>query len=134
MIINTLNNYIKKRFGRKLYKISLDAGMTCPNRDGTLDTRGCIFCSAGGSGDFASSRKLSISEQIDTGKALISKKFKQDTNEPCYIAQKANSCLCGSKWKFGFDKTTYSLCDCTLEERTAPDHEYGLLPWCPTGD
>lgn len=86
MIINTLNNYIKKRFGRKLYKISLDAGMTCPNRDGTLDTRGCIFCSAGGSGDFAASRKLSISEQIDTGKSLISKKFKQDTDEPCYIA------------------------------------------------
>ena len=50
----SLDSYIKETFGEKLYKISLDGGMTCPNRDGTLDTRGCIFCSAGGSGDFAS--------------------------------------------------------------------------------
>ena len=49
----TLNEYCKRTFGEKLYKIALDAGFTCPNRDGTLDTRGCIFCSAGGSGDFA---------------------------------------------------------------------------------
>lgn len=86
MQINTLNTYLKKRFGRKLYKISLDAGMSCPNRDGTLDNRGCIFCSAGGSGDFAASRKLSISEQIDYGKALVSAKIKQIDNKPCYIA------------------------------------------------
>ncbi len=86
MEINTLNNYLKNRFGRKLYKISLDAGMSCPNRDGTLDNRGCIFCSAGGSGDFAASRKLSISEQIDSGKVLVSGKIKQTNNLPCYIA------------------------------------------------
>lgn len=49
----TLNAYCKQTFGEKLYKIAIDAGFTCPNRDGTLDTRGCIFCSAGGSGDFA---------------------------------------------------------------------------------
>jgi hypothetical protein len=49
--------------------------MTCPNRDGTLDTRGCIFCSAGGSGDFASDRKLSVTEQIEQGKSQVSAKY-----------------------------------------------------------
>lgn len=50
---HSLNDEMKQRFGTKVYKIALDGGMTCPNRDGTLGTRGCIFCSAGGSGDFA---------------------------------------------------------------------------------
>ena len=71
----SLDYYIKETFGEKLYKISLDGGMTCPNRDGTLDTRGCIFCSAGGSGDFASDRRLSIKEQLAQGKQLVSKKY-----------------------------------------------------------
>ena len=71
----SLDSYIKETFGEKLYKISLDGGMTCPNRDGTLDTRGCIFCSAGGSGDFASDRRLSIKEQLTQGKQLVSKKY-----------------------------------------------------------
>ena len=67
---------MKERFGCKVYKLALDGGFTCPNRDGTLDTRGCIFCSAGGSGEFAGSREQSISEQIEHGKALVSKKNK----------------------------------------------------------
>ena len=71
----SLDFFIKKTFGEKLYKISLDGGMTCPNRDGTLDTRGCIFCSAGGSGDFASDRRCSIKEQLEQGKQLISQKY-----------------------------------------------------------
>ena len=49
----SLDAYCKNTYGEKLYKIALNAGLSCPNRDGTLDTRGCIFCSAGGSGDFA---------------------------------------------------------------------------------
>lgn len=49
----SLDAYCKNTFGEKLYKVSLNAGLTCPNRDGTLDTRGCIFCSSEGSGDFA---------------------------------------------------------------------------------
>ena len=49
----SLNSYLKQEFHTKIYKISLDAGMTCPNRDGTLGTGGCIFCSQGGSGEFA---------------------------------------------------------------------------------
>ena len=60
--------------------------MTCPNRDGTLDTRGCIFCSAGGSGDFAASARLSITNQIEEAKTLIAHKVKKIPNTPQYIA------------------------------------------------
>lgn len=72
----SLNNYLKDTFGEKVYKISLNAGFTCPNRDGTIDTRGCIFCSKGGSGDFAESPLLSITEQIELGKERVSAKIK----------------------------------------------------------
>ena len=72
----SLNNYLRDTFGDKVYKISIDGGFTCPNRDGTLDTRGCIFCSKGGSGEFSQSRKLSVSEQLDAGKALVENKIK----------------------------------------------------------
>ncbi len=85
----TFNDYCKKVFGEKLYKISLDAGMTCPNRDGTKGTRGCIFCSEGGSGDFAEplydegrrdARSVNIcratlDESIERAKARLSKKY-----------------------------------------------------------
>lgn len=64
---HSLDYEMKHRFGEKVYKVSLDGGMTCPNRDGTLDNRGCIFCSGNGSGDFASPRCRSITEQIDNG-------------------------------------------------------------------
>ncbi len=70
-----LNTYLKETFGKKVYKLSLDAGFTCPNRDGTTDTRGCSFCSAGGSGEFAASRRLSITEQIEEAKERIQKKL-----------------------------------------------------------
>lgn len=75
MEYTTLNTYLKERFGCKVYKLAIDGGFTCPNRDGTLDTRGCIFCSRGGSGDFAESRDLSITEQIENAKAKVSKKI-----------------------------------------------------------
>ncbi len=72
----SLDYYLKHTYGEKLYKIALDGGMTCPNRDGTLGHRGCIFCSTGGSGDFASDRRLSITEQIETGKASVAAKHR----------------------------------------------------------
>ena len=72
---HSLDYELKTVFGEKLYKISLDAGMTCPNRDGTIGTRGCIFCSQGGSGDFASDRALSITGQIEKGKAQTASKY-----------------------------------------------------------
>lgn len=72
----SLNNYLRNTFGCKVYKLSLDGGFTCPNRDGTIDTRGCIFCSRGGSGDFAESRFLTITEQIEQGKKRVENKIK----------------------------------------------------------
>lgn len=70
----SLDAYCKKRYGSKIYKIALDAGLTCPNRDGTLGNRGCIFCSAGGSGDFAVKPKDSVAEQLRLGQAMFGKK------------------------------------------------------------
>ena len=72
----SFNKYLKDKFGQKVYKISLDGGFTCQNRDGKIDTRGCIFCSKGGSGDFAQNRDLSITEQIENGKKIVEKKIK----------------------------------------------------------
>lgn len=72
----SFNKYLKDKFGQKVYKISLDGGFTCPNRDGKTGTRGCIFCSKGGSGDFAESREMSITEQIESGKKKVEKKIK----------------------------------------------------------
>lgn len=71
---HTIDYELKQTFGEKVYKIALDAGMTCPNRDGTLDTRGCIFCSAGGSGDFASHSDIAhqtIHQQLEQGKTYF---------------------------------------------------------------
>ncbi len=69
----SLNQYLRHAFGQKVYKLSLNGGMTCPNRDGTLDTRGCIFCSAGGSGDFAT-LPAPIYDQIEAAKAQVARK------------------------------------------------------------
>ena len=74
MYYYSVNEYLKQTFGEKVYKISLDGGMTCPNRDGTLGTRGCIFCSEGGSGEFSADRTLSVTEQIAEAKERIEAK------------------------------------------------------------
>lgn len=64
----TANEYYRARFGGKVYRISLNGGMTCPNRDGTIGTGGCIFCSQGGSGEFAASALLPVAEQLAAAK------------------------------------------------------------------
>lgn len=72
---HSLDYELKKRFGEKIYKLTLNGGMSCPNRDGKLSFGGCIFCSEGGSGDFASSAALSIPRQLeDAKKRLVSKR------------------------------------------------------------
>lgn len=83
----SLNEYLKKEYGHKIYKLALNGGMSCPNRDGLIDTRGCIFCSAGGSGDFAGGKagyalSQSVDEQIIKAKELIAAKY----NDGHYIA------------------------------------------------
>ena len=72
----TLNQHYQQRFGCKVYKLSLDGGFTCPNRDGTLDTRGCIFCSAAGGGEFAEQSCGSITRQLEQAKGRVQNKIK----------------------------------------------------------
>lgn len=67
----SLDYYLKEQYGQKVYKVALETGMTCPNRDGTLGTHGCIFCSNGGSGEFAVARSTSITKQIDRAIAFL---------------------------------------------------------------
>ena len=81
----SLDYYLKETFGTKVYKLALDGGMTCPNRDGTVGTGGCIFCSAGGSGDFAAKRDISIRAQVDAAKMRVAKKMPAAADGP-YIA------------------------------------------------
>ena len=69
------NDYYREIFGEKIIKLAIDGGFTCPNRDGTLSDKGCIFCSGKGSGDFAGSRSLSISDQYRQMKEKMSAKW-----------------------------------------------------------
>lgn len=80
----SLSQYLKNKYGEKIYKIALDGGFTCPNRDGKISTGGCIFCN-GGSGAFAQDRLLSIEEQIEKGKGLVEAKLSKDKKHK-YIA------------------------------------------------
>ncbi len=70
----SIDFYLKQTFGEKVYRLALNGGMTCPNRDGTLGSRGCIFCSPTGSGDFAGQSNCSISEQLAAAKQQIHNK------------------------------------------------------------
>lgn len=81
---HSLDYALKQQFGTKVYKIALDGGMTCPNRDGLLDTRGCIFCSSGGSGDFAAPAAASVNSQIESAIARIT--HKMGRSPAAYIA------------------------------------------------
>ncbi len=74
----SLNDFLKEKFGEKIYKVSLDGGFTCPNRDGKISYGGCTFCSEKGSGEFTGNKIKSITEQIDEQIKFLSKKFKGD--------------------------------------------------------
>ena len=82
----SLDDYNKAAFGRKLYKLSLPGGMTCPNRDGTCGTGGCIFCSAGGSGEFTPDAALTVTEQLERAKQRVAAKIREDADTAQYIA------------------------------------------------
>ena len=75
---NQFSAHLKNKFGCKVYKITLDAGFSCPNRDGSISTGGCIFCDDGGSFSQAHSNKLSIEEQVKTGIETLSSRFKAE--------------------------------------------------------
>ena len=74
MYYNNLATYYKETYHERIYKLPIDGGFTCPNRDGSLGTKGCIFCSDGGSYDYSSSRGKSVFEQLDAARELISGK------------------------------------------------------------
>ena len=80
------NEYFKKTFGKKMFRLSLDGGMTCPNRDGSKGVGGCIFCSESGSGDFAAGRTFSVAEQIEVAKAQVVKKLPKNGAPYGYVA------------------------------------------------
>lgn len=83
---HSLDFYLKETFGKKVYKLALDGGMTCPNRDGTLGTGGCIFCSAGGSGDFAAPSKGSVKDQVEQARVRVNRKLPKNGDGALYIA------------------------------------------------
>jgi len=87
----SLNSYLKEQFGCKVYKLAIDGGFTCPNRDGTLGTRGCIFCSGYGSGDFAISGNMSVTEQIEEAKSKVSNKISADGKYIAYFQAFTNT-------------------------------------------
>lgn len=87
---NSLNSYLKKRFGKKIYKVAIDCGFTCPNRDGTKGRGGCIFCSEGGSGDFAQKGE-NISKQIDLAIDKIRHKVPENAGYICYFQAFTNT-------------------------------------------
>ena len=89
MYYRSLNAYLRETFGCKVYKLALSAGCTCPNRDGTLGTRGCIFCS--GSGEFAASAALPVSEQITQAKRLVAAKAGPDARYIAYFQDYSNT-------------------------------------------
>ena len=75
-LLNDFNTHLRKKFGCRVQKISIDAGFTCPNRDGTKSYGGCIFCGVKGSGTGAARDHISISQQISQGKAFVIKRYK----------------------------------------------------------
>ncbi len=90
---NTINEFYRQRFGSKVYKISLNGDFTCPNRDGSISYKGCIFCSESGSGDFAGDKENTLKEQFESVKTIMQNKW----NEGKFIAYfQANTNTYGS--------------------------------------
>ena len=75
---NPFSDELKREFGCRVQRISVDAGFSCPNRDGALDTQGCIFCGGHGSGSYGIVRELSILDQIEDGKEIMRRKYKAE--------------------------------------------------------
>lgn len=87
----SLNSFLRERHGEKVIKLSIDGGFTCPNRDGTLGHQGCIFCSARGSGDFASSRNFQTHEQLSQATKQLSAKWGHSQKYIAYFQSYSNT-------------------------------------------
>lgn len=97
MIFYDANTYFKDRFGHKMYKASISLNVTCPNRDGSKGIGGCAFCSAGGSGEFATDSALTVTSQIDKAIDRVSKKTTTDTGYIAYF-QAFTSTYCSPEY------------------------------------
>lgn len=120
---HSLDYELKKQFGRKIYKVSLDGGMTCPNRDGTLGTGGCIFCSHGGSGDFAEAfgGYEDVWQQIERGKERVVKKAGPGAGYIAYFQSYTNTYAPAEYLETLFDKAISHPDIAALSIGTRPD-------------
>lgn len=118
---HSLDYDLKQTFGTKVYKLALDGGMTCPNRDGTLGTGGCIFCSEGGSGDFAAKREISIRAQADAAKARVAGKIGKDGPYIAYFQSYTNTYAPLSYLESLFSEALSLPEICALSIGTRPD-------------
>lgn len=116
----SLNRYLQDTFGQKIYKISLDGGFTCPNRDGSLDTRGCIFCSQAGSGEFAESRRDSVGQQIEKGKERLKNKI-QNGKYIAYFQAFTNTYAPAERLRALYEEAIYHPDIAVLSVATRPD-------------
>jgi radical SAM protein (TIGR01212 family) len=101
--VQTVNEFYKSIFGCKVYKISLDAGCTCPNRDGTLGRGGCLFCGSRGSGDFVADKNLSVTEQVAAARKLVDPKSPASLKYIAYFQNFTNTYgdleVLAAKWR-----------------------------------
>lgn len=119
MYYRSLNAYLRETFGCKVYKLALSAGCTCPNRDGTLGSRGCIFCS--GSGEFAASAALPIAEQITQAKRLVAAKAGSDARYIAYFQDYSNTYALADQLRPLFMDAIDQDDICALSIATRPD-------------
>lgn len=119
MYYRSLNSYLREIFGCKVYKLALSAGCTCPNRDGTLGSRGCIFCS--GSGEFAASAALPIAEQITQAKRLVAAKAGPDARYIAYFQDYSNTYAPADTLRPLFMAAIEQRDICALSIATRPD-------------
>lgn len=118
---NAQSSYLKKRFGKKTVKISLNGGFTCPNIDGTKGVGGCSYCSAAGSGDFAGDPFQSVAEQFEYGKKLILEKWGNDLFFIPYFQANTNTYAPLSKLKGLFEEALLQENVVGLAVSTRPD-------------
>ncbi len=117
---NLFSSYLKKKFNEKVYKVTLDAGFSCPNRDGTLSSTGCIFCDDSGSFSQAHSNKLKVEEQLEVGMAILKKRFRAN-KFLSYFQAYSNTYKPVNELKLLYDKTLMPNDVVGLSIGTRPD-------------
>ena len=130
---HSLNYYLRNKFGEKVYKISLDGGFTCPNRDGKISKSGCLFCSERGSGDFAGDREFSINDQFNDIKKMMQKKWHEGKYIAYFLGQYQPHALCvltadanDSKYTKEYFSTRYNVDEKNITFRVEPESPFTI--------